>query len=377
MDTLVDSYRELHELLVSLELPDEETMGRLRELVEGAGRIITVGAGRSGDVAETFMRFLRNLGYERSYGPDDIPYVIKYSDLLIAFTGSGATTYTLQTVTVAREAGVKIVVFTASPQSPAARMADLVVHVPAKTKLDMAEDYYERILVREGHAPLTPLGTLFELRSLLLSLAFIGHLAENTGVRENYENLLKLIYAFTPNPMELDELYRLLPRPRRGSNPWPGKTVVIGEGFSGIVARFFVTRFRHVSHRDEIREVYYWLDRGNVAVTRGDVALIISGSGEQLPALLASRAKSKGARVASVTSFPESTLGGFSDVIVKVPGRRIQRIKGLRSSYLPRNPADSIFELRTLILLEAFVYEVAKKEGITEAEMKLLHSDFT
>ena len=377
MEGIIEAYRELHGLLSTLELPDESTIERLRELIDGAGRIITVGTGRSGDVAEIFMRFLRNLGYERSFGPEDVPYVIKYSDLVIAFSGSGTTTYTLQTVRVARDADSKIVVFTATPESPMAKLADLVVHVPGKTKLQETGDYYERLLVKEAASPLTPLGTLFELRSLFLSLSIIGYLGVGGSVKDNYRKLLDLIYEFKPNPKEFNELYERIPKPRSKKNPWPGKTIVIGEGFSGIVARFFVTRFRHVAHRDEIREVYYWLDRGSISVMPEDLVLIISGSGEQLPALLASKAKSKNASVAAITSYPSSTLGGFSDVIIKVPGRKIEKIKGLRSSYLPRNPADSIFELRTLLSLEAFVYKVAELEGITEAEMRLLHPDFT
>lgn len=376
MEGITEAYKELHRLLSLLKLPEDPVVEKLKELIDGAGRIITVGTGRSGDVAEVFMRFLRNLGYERSFGPEDVPYVIKYSDLVIAFSGSGTTTYTLQTVRVARDAGAKIVVFTATPDSPMAKLADLVVHVPGKTKQSPG-DYYERLLTREATSPLTPLGTLFELRSLLLALSIVGHLGIGGTVKDNYQRLLDLIREFEPNPDEFNELYEKIPGPRSRRNPWTGKTIVIGEGFSGIVARFFVTRFRHVAHKDEVREVYYWLDRGSISVMPNDLVLVISGSGEQLPALLASKAKSKNASVAAITSYPSSTLGGFSDVIIKVPGRKIEKIKGLRSSYLPRNPADSIFELRTLLSLEAFVYKVAELEGVTEAEMRLLHPDFT
>ncbi|MGC9116174.1 MAG: SIS domain-containing protein [Conexivisphaera sp.] len=376
MDGIERSYSDLCSLLASTRLPDQSVVNRLRELVEGAGRIITVGAGRSGEVADVFMRFLRNLGYERSYGPEDVPYVIKYSDLVIGFTGSGTTTYTLQTLQVARDAGAKIVVFTAAPESPAAALADLVVHVPGRTKLD-GEDYYERLLSKEVYAPLTPLGTLFELRSMLISLAFIRMLAVGGALEENYWTLLDAARGYRPSGEEFARLYSLMPRPRSRENPWPGKVVVIGEGFSGIVAKFFVTRLRHVAKSDEVREVYYWLDRGSVAVVPGDLVLIISGSGEQLPAMLAIKARSKGVRVASLTSYPASTLGQNSDAVVNVPGRKIQRIRGLRSSYLPRDPLDSSFELRALLSLEAMVHEIAEAEGVTEADMRKLHSDFT
>jgi len=371
------SYAGLCSLLSSAQLPDADTISRLRELVEGAGRIITVGAGRSGEVADVFMRFLRNLGYERSYGPDDVPYILKYSDLVIGFTGSGTTTYTLQTLQVARDAGAKTAVFTATPSGPAASLADLVVLVPGKAKFDRSEDYYERLLSKEAYAPLTPLGTLFELRSLFLSLAFIRELAVGGDLASNYASLVGVAGEYTPSGDEFDRLYSLLPRPRSGGNPWPGKLVVIGEGFSGSVAKFFVTRFRHVAKTDEVREVYYWLDRGSVAVVPSDLVLIISGSGEQLPAALAAKAKSKGVRVAALTSFPTSTLGLNSDIVVQIPGRTIQRIRGLRSSYLPRDPIDSAFELRALLSLEALVHEIARLEGVTEADMRMLHSDFT
>ncbi|MGB9733695.1 MAG: SIS domain-containing protein [Conexivisphaera sp.] len=372
------SYSELCSLVGSTQLPDEETISKFRDLVEGAGRIITVGAGRSGEIADVFMRFLRNLGYERSYGPDDVPYIIKYSDLVIGFTGSGTTTYTLQTLQVAKDAGARTVVFTATPESPAAALADLVMNVPGGTKSsEFSEDYYERLLSREMYAPLTPLGTLFELRALFISLAFIRELAVGGSLGDNYGNLLDVATEYEPSGEEFDRLYSLMPRPRSRENPWPGKVVVIGEGFSGSVAKFFVTRLRHVAKADEVREVYYWLDKGSVAVSSGDLVIIISGSGEQLPAILAAKARSKGVRVAGITSFPTSSLGLNSDVIVRVPGRKVQRIRGLRSSYLPRDPIDSAFELRALLSLEALVHEIAKVEGVTEADMRKLHSDFT
>ncbi len=377
MESIGRSYEDLCSLVGAMSLPDEGTWSRLRELVEGAGRIITVGAGRSGEVADVFMRFLRNLGYERSYGPDDVPYVIKYSDLVIGFTGSGTTTYTLQTLQVAKEAGAKTVVFTASPESPAAALADLVIHVPGGTKSGATEDYYERILTRDAYAPLTPLGTLFELRSLFVSLAFIRELAVSGSLRDNFRLLVDAAAEFRPSGEEFDRLYAIMPKPRSRENPWPGKVVVVGEGFSGTVGKFFVTRMRHVAKADEVREIYYWLDRGSIALARDDLVLIISGSGEQLPAILAAKAKSKGVRVAAITSFPTSSLGLSSDVVVVVPGRKVQRIKGLRSSYLPRDPLDSAFELRALLSLEALVHEIAKAEGVTEADMRKLHSDFT
>ncbi len=340
--------------------------------IYGSKRVVVFGAGRSGDVADAFVKFLRNIGVDHSFGPNDVPYVFGPCDLLIAISGSGVTQYTLEVAKVAKEGGSFVTSITSNPESQLASISDKVILVPGAHRWK-EEDYYMSKLLGVTSTPLTPLGTLFELRTMLLSLSLILYL-RGEELLDSYRSLIKIIKDFTPPEEYYEKLYGFLP----AASEYPrNKTVVLGEGLSGIVGRFFSTRLRHLSKEGQERLVYYWLDKGSVAVKEGDLVMIISGSASQLFAELAKRAKRKGTKIVSLTSFPDADLGKASDLTIEIPGRRIFKLKGLRSSYFPQDPRYSAFELRSLFFLESFVHYVAEKEKITENDIKRMHSDFT
>ncbi len=363
-------------LVENFKFPSESKLEDFKEALKSSRRVICVGVGRSGGNAEVFTRFLRNLGFEQVYGPDDIPYILKSEDTLVAFSGSGVTTYTLETARIAREANARIVSLTSNVKSPLAELSDLVIEIPGKEVLSYhAEDYYIRQLIGVQYAPLTPIGTLYELRTMLFSLSFAGSFIEGNAYGW-FRRLTEGLRSYTPSQRDFQFLYHSLPKPRSPLNPLTGKTVVVGEGFSGIVGSFFVTRLRHCCKLDEDRECYFWKDKGSVSVGPRDMVLIISGSGSHIPSLMAEKAKAKGARVVSITSYGESPLAENSNSVIIIPGRVMYKIKGLRSSYLPKNPLESIFELRTLFFLESSIYLIAIEENITEVDMLRKHSDF-
>ncbi|MEM3498382.1 MAG: hypothetical protein QXO68_03890, partial [Conexivisphaerales archaeon] len=68
------AYRMLVNSVIDYSLPVDTEW--LIERIKYSKRVITVGTGRSGDVAEVLMRFLRNLGIDYSYGPNDLPYIL-------------------------------------------------------------------------------------------------------------------------------------------------------------------------------------------------------------------------------------------------------------------------------------------------------------
>jgi 6-phospho-3-hexuloisomerase len=377
MDNVSDGYLMLCELIESIEqFPSTRIFSNFKKSVKECRRRICVGTGRSGDVADLMVKFLRNIGYKETYGPTDIPYVFKKSDLLIAFSGSGTTTYTLETARIAREAEAKIISITSKPEAPLGILSNMIVMIPGKTEFGHSEDYHGRQLLGVAHSPLTPLGTLFELRSLILTLSLVDSF-KHGNVRSSYNELCMLLRGYLPSEDRFSQLYKLLPSPKLERNSSEGKIVVIGEGFSGVVGKFFVTRLRHCAKESEERECYFFTDKGSISVKQGDMTLFISGSGENIPALLSEKAKKKGASVAAITSNPHSTLAENADVTIVIPGREVEKIRGLRSSYLPRDPRKSIFELRTLLSLESFIHFLAEKDDVSEADMRIKHSDFT
>ncbi len=369
-----EDYRELCRLLSQLQVPSENMFKKFKESLDLSSRRICIGVGRSGDIADIFAKFLRNLGYTEVHGPEDVPYIFDSNDLVIAFSGSGTSTFTVETAKVAKEANAKLVSLTSNPGSPLERLSDYAIYIPGKTKTE--GDYYARQLLGAPYASLTPLGTSYELRALFIALSFVGSIVRGVEVVSCYDDLRRLCEEYTPSTSELLRLYELMPKPRSPVNPIAGKTVVIGEGLSGMVGKFFVTRLRHCTRRDEERECHFFKDKGSIRVKENDLAIVISGSGTGVPFQLAERAKNNNVRLAAVTSYVDSPLAKIADVPIIIPGRTVEKVKGLRSSYFPKDPKKSIFELRSVLTLETFIYAVAQTEGVTEIDMRAKHSEF-
>lgn len=362
-------YKRLVKLVTDYDPPSD--VDELKERISYSRRVISVGIGRSGDVADAFARFLRNAGVEMSFGPFDIPYVFTPCDTVIAFTGSGLTSYTNEVLKYAREGKSYITVITGNAEGEAAKYADRAIIIPGGQP--WKKEYYITKVTGETTAPLTPMGTLFELRSLLYALSLVGSI-KGRGLLETHSELASRISEYMPRDQDYARLHELLPK---ASESVSGKAVIIGEGLSGIVGRFFVTRLRHLAKAEQERQAYFWLDRGSTSLRAGDLAIFITGSSGELMFKLAEKVREKGARIVTVTSFPDSKLAGISDHVIEVPGRVMMKLKGLRSSYYPSDPLLSTFELRTLFLLESFVHYVARTEGITEVDMKSKHSELT
>jgi len=179
-----EDYRKLCNLIEGFRLPEGKDIDNLLNPIESSGRIICVGVGRSGDNADTLARFLRTLGYAKVYGPEEIPYIFRHTDLILAFSGSGSTTYTLQTAKTAKEAGSGILSLTSNLNSPLTEISDHIIHIPRKTKVGHEANYFGRQILGVTHSPLTPLGILYELRTLLSLECFIYALAQREGITE-------------------------------------------------------------------------------------------------------------------------------------------------------------------------------------------------
>jgi len=363
-------YHMLIDTVANYSLPDDTEW--LVERIRNSKRVITIGTGRSGDVAEVLMRFLRNLGIDYSYGPNDLPYVLGPCDLAIAFSGSGSTYYTTEVARAVKQGGGFLTAITSNPSSTLSALSDRTVLIPGASRKE--SDYFTNQITGASNVPLTPLGTLFELRSLLFSLSLVSQL-RGFNFNATHKSLIDAIANFNPKTEYYTDLYELIPKTNK--NCEYKKTVIIGEGLSGIVGKFFATRLRHCSRPGEERYVSFWLDKGSVSVGKNDLVFIISGSGGGVSPNLAKKGKEKGAKVVALTSFVDSELSANSDYIIEIPGRIKMKLKGLRSSYYPQDPMYSIFELRSLFFLETLIYYIASKDGITESDMKQMHSDFT
>lgn len=127
------SYRELIVEEVSRVLPrigEEESRAFCREL-KRAKRIYITGVGRSGLVVKAFGQRLMHLGFEVHLADEITAPGASRGDLLVACSGTGSTLLPLYMARKATRIGSRIVSLTATPRSALAKLANLVIVIPA------------------------------------------------------------------------------------------------------------------------------------------------------------------------------------------------------------------------------------------------------
>jgi len=142
-----------------------------------------------------------------------------------------------------------------------------------------------------------------------------------------------------------------------------------GAGRSGLMIRAFAMRIMHAG-----KEVHVLGDVTTPSAHAGDLLIIASGSGETESLVShAKKAKKMGLKVATVTIFPEATIGTLSDIAVKInaPTPKSERESGLTSI----QPMGSLFEQCMLLFLDETVMELMEIQGKTSDQLFQNHAN--
>ena len=156
-------------------------------------KVLVMGAGRSGLVGRAFAMRLKHLGYDVYVLGDTIVSPVKQGDIVVAISGSGRTALIVTAAEAAKTVGAIVVAITSYIDSPLAKIADIVVEVPGRTKVSTVEDYFAR-QVLGLHESLAPLGTLFEDCTMIFLDAIIAELMQKLNkseedLREQHANI--------------------------------------------------------------------------------------------------------------------------------------------------------------------------------------------
>ncbi len=153
--------------------------------------------------------------------------------------------------------------------------------------------------------------------------------------------------------------------------------LVMGAGRSGLVGRAFGMRLMHLGFN-----VFVLGDTIVPPVRKDDVVVAISGSGRtKLIVTAAEAAKSVGARILTITSYPDSPLAQLSDVVVVIPGRTkvsaeedyfARQILGIHE---PLAPLGTLFEDAAMIFLDSLIVELMHLLEISEKDMSSRHAN--
>jgi len=163
-----------------LEATDNSYDVKLTQLLDSAKRIFIAGAGRSKLVGNFFAMRLVHGGYDVSVVGEIVTPSIKNGDLLIIISGSGETEQLIAFTKSAKKVGAKIVLISAKNESTIGDMAEAVFQIGRS-------EQYGKVLGM-------PMGTVFELSTLLFLEATISHVIHEKGIaeevmRERHANL--------------------------------------------------------------------------------------------------------------------------------------------------------------------------------------------
>jgi 6-phospho-3-hexuloisomerase len=139
---------------------------------------------------------------------------------------------------------------------------------------------------------------------------------------------------------------------------------VSGAGRSRLVGSFFAMRLMHSGY-----DVNLVGEIVTPSIRRGDLLIIISGSGETEQLLaFTKKAKEVGAEIILISAKSDSTIGDLADSVFQVGSSEMYgKVKGM--------PMGTVFELSTLVFLEAMISHVIHEKGIAEEEMRARHAN--
>jgi 6-phospho-3-hexuloisomerase len=170
----------LDKLTSILAATDDSYDAKLVNLLDNAKRIFISGAGRSKLVGNFFAMRLVHSGYDVSVVGEIVTPSIKNGDLLVIISGSGETEQLIAFTKSAKKVGANIILISAKASSTIGDMADAVFQIGSA-------DQYGKVVGM-------PMGTVFELSTLIFLEATISHVIHEKGIpeeimRERHANL--------------------------------------------------------------------------------------------------------------------------------------------------------------------------------------------
>ncbi len=162
----------------------EEDVAKFIEIITSCDNIFVTGAGRSGLAAKAFAMRLMHLGLSSFVVGETISPAINEGDCILAISGSGETNTIVSAAKISKNRGAKVLALTSYPESSLGQLADCVILVKGRTKVEADDENYLKRQIKGNYTSLTPLGTAFELTSLVFLDGMVSELMNAMGKTE-------------------------------------------------------------------------------------------------------------------------------------------------------------------------------------------------
>ena len=164
---------------------DENAIDEFENIIINAENVFVTGAGRSGLAAKAFAMRLMHLGLSAYVVGETISPAINKEDCIIAISGSGETNTIVSAAKIAKNRGSKVLAVTSYPESTLGQLADGYLFVKGRTKQEVDDENYMKRQIHGNYTSLTPLGTAFELTTLVFLDAIVSELMEKMEQTES------------------------------------------------------------------------------------------------------------------------------------------------------------------------------------------------
>ena len=164
---------------------DNDEINNFMNEITNAENVFVIGAGRSGLVAKAFAMRLMHLGISAYVVGETISPAINEEDCILAISGSGETNTIVSAAKTSKKRGARILSLTSYPKSSLGKISDVSIYVRGRTKAEADDKNYLKRQIDGNYTSLTPLGTAFELTSLIFLDGLICELMNRLGKTEN------------------------------------------------------------------------------------------------------------------------------------------------------------------------------------------------
>ena len=179
IEAILDNIKSAEEYL------DEEIIDQFEDIIIESKNVFVTGAGRSGLAAKAFAMRLMHLGVSAYVVGETISPAIYEDDCIIAISGSGETNTIVSAARIAKNRGSKVLAVTSYPESTLGQLADSHLLVKGRTKKEVDDENYIKRQIHGNYTSLTPLGTAFELTTLVFLDAIVSELMEKMHQTES------------------------------------------------------------------------------------------------------------------------------------------------------------------------------------------------
>ena len=167
------------------EFLDEKSVNEFENIIMESPHVFVTGAGRSGLAAKAFAMRLMHLGVSAYVVGETISPAINADDCIIAISGSGETNTIVSAARIAKDRGSKVLAVTSYPESTLGKLSDVYILVKGRPNQEDDDENYIKRQILGNYTSLTPLGTAFELTTLVFLDAIVSELMDKMHQTES------------------------------------------------------------------------------------------------------------------------------------------------------------------------------------------------